>query len=66
MTANNRKKPTFKAPQAALRSSWVDTPFTKPKACGVVKHSLGRHRTAIVKTSLGVMATSAISHSNEY
>ena len=63
MTAN---KSYFRAPQKQLKSSWVDTPFTKPKACGVVKHSLGRHKTAIVKTSFGVMATSAISHSNEY
>lgn len=66
MHNNNRKKPTFKAPQSALRSSWVDTPFTKPKACQIIKRSLGRKATPIIKSIGGQMASLSNSNSNQY
>jgi hypothetical protein len=43
-------KSSFKAPQKALRSSWRDECFSKPKTAGtIIKRSLGLRATPIGK-----------------
>jgi len=63
MTAN---KSYFKAPQQALRSSWVQIAFSKPKACNVTKRSLSNRANAIVKTPKGMATLSSLTSSNQY
>lgn len=48
----------FKAPQKTLRTSWVEIAFTKPKATTVIKKSLSRNTTPIIK-SKGIVASNS-------
>jgi hypothetical protein len=48
----------FKAPQKTLRTSWVEIVYTKPKAMTIIKKSLSRNATPIIK-SRGVVASNS-------
>jgi len=44
-------KHQIKAPQKALRTSWVQMAFSKPKSTGtIIKRSLSSRATPIIKT----------------
>jgi len=53
------KKTDFRAPQKALRTSWVQMAFSKPKSTGtIVKRSLGSRPTPIFKSRGVTMSNS--------
>ncbi len=54
------------APQKSLQSSWMQIAFTKPKACNVIKRSLGNRPNTIIKTPKGMATSSNLFNSNPY
>lgn len=60
-------KSYFKAPQKALRSSWRDECFSKPKTAGsVIKRSLGLRATPIGKLNGSFVASNTNKDAYEY
>lgn len=60
-------KSYFKAPQKALRSSWRDECFSKPKTAGtIIKRSLGLRATPIGKVNGSFVTSPVTKGSYEY
>lgn len=57
---------TFRAPQKNLKTSWVEIVYSKPKAGSVIKKSLSRNSTAIVKNRGSFLTNSSNNNSNIY
>lgn len=60
------KNDTFRAPQKALKSSWVEIAYSKPKAGSLIKKSLSRNSTAIIKSRGTYITNSSNNNSNIY
>jgi hypothetical protein len=57
---------TIQAPIKKLRSSWVEIAYSKPKAGSVIKKSLSRNSTAIIKSRGTYITNSSNNNSNIY
>lgn len=56
----------FKAPQAPLKSSWVQIAYTRSKKGTIVKRSLGSRPTPMIKDRGTFFSPSNQAHSNLY